>query len=62
MMKAEYRSNAGCLQKDSAERERYAGARSVYTRETRGKRRRTRNGSGPKQRESEPSIQESKGE
>ena len=35
MMKAEYRSNAGCLQKDSAERERYAGARSVYTRETR---------------------------
>lgn len=35
MMIAEYRSNAGCPQKDSAERERYAGARSVLARETR---------------------------
>ena len=33
-MKAEYLGNKGCLQKDNAEREEYAGARSIDNRET----------------------------
>ena len=32
-MKAEYLENKGCLQRDSAEREEYAGARSIDNRE-----------------------------
>ena len=33
-MKAEYLGDKGCLQRDSAEREEYAGARSIDNRET----------------------------
>ena len=33
-MKAEYLGNKGCLQRDNAEREEYAGARSIDSRET----------------------------
>ena len=34
MRKAEYLGDKGCLQRDSAEREEYAGARSIGNRET----------------------------
>ena len=33
-MKAEYLGNRGCLQRDSAEREEYAGAQSIDNRES----------------------------
>ena len=32
-MKAEYREETGCLQRDSAEHERYAGAQSIDSQE-----------------------------